>query len=187
MNPPFSKDHLLKEISRGYPLEFTFFWGHQKAKTGELTKSCFSQWWDSPFQLGEHFYRTAEHYMMVHKALLFDDIKSSETILAAATPKEAKHLGRLIKGFDEKIWLQHREEIVYRANLAKFSQHKPLQTFLLDTGEEVLVEASPVDAIWGIGLAADDPKARNPALWPGLNLLGFALMRVRAELAGNKK
>ena len=54
--------------------------------------------------------------------------------------------------------------------------------FRTRTGDAVLVEASPVDRIWGIGLAADDPRARDPSIWLGLNLLGFALMKVRAQL-----
>lgn len=64
----------------------------------------------------------------------------------------------------------------------KFGGDPELREFLLNTGDRVLVEASPMDRIWGIGLAADDPRAENPASWRGLNLLGFALMDARAEL-----
>lgn len=85
-------------------------------------------------------------------------------------------------GFDNDTWNEHRFEIVVNANLAKFSAHKDLQTFLLNTGDRVLAEASPVDKIWGIGLAEDDHKASNPNLWKGENLLGYALMEVRERL-----
>ncbi|MFD2352846.1 NADAR family protein [Nonomuraea ferruginea] len=121
--------------------------------------------------------------MMAHKALLFGDEVAAEKILAAAHPGEAKKLGRAVGGFDEETWAAHRYEIVVRGNLAKFGQHAELKEFLLTTGGRVLVEASPLDRVWGIGLAADDPAAASPATWRGLNLLGFALMDVRDALA----
>jgi ribA/ribD-fused uncharacterized protein len=70
-----------------------------------------------------------------------------------------------------------------RGNLAKFAQHPDLAGFLLGTRERVLVEASPVDRVWGIGLAAGDERAGSPREWRGLNLLGFALMAAREALA----
>jgi ribA/ribD-fused uncharacterized protein len=103
-------------------------------------------------------------------------------ILAAKHPGEAKKLGREVQGFDETLWLEHRSDIVLRANLAKFGQQEALRTFLLNTGDRILVEASPDDQIWGIGLAEDHPDAAVPDRWKGLNLLGFALMEVRDRL-----
>ena len=82
----------------------------------------------------------------------------------------------------DEVWNAHRFDIVCRANFAKFSQHADLKAFLLQTGNRILVEASPVDSIWGIGLAQDDPHAENPLQWQGLNLLGFALMKVRDQM-----
>ena len=117
--------------------------------------------------------------MMVRKARLFGDEPSANLILNTATPNEAKALGRKIQGFSEDLWLAHREEIVFTGNLAKFSQHSSLKQFLLDTGETILVEASPTDTIWGVGLAQDNPLICDPSSWKGLNLLGFALMKVR--------
>ena len=87
-----------------------------------------------------------------------------------------------MRGFQEPIWQQNRVAIVVEGNYAKFSQSGPLRDFLLSTKDRVIVEASPVDEIWGIGLAADDPHADNPLEWRGLNLLGFALMDVRERL-----
>ena len=120
--------------------------------------------------------------MMVRKARLFGDEPAAKAILAAATPTEAKSLGRKVKGFVEETWLQHREEIVFSDNVAKFGQRTELKNFLLRTGDAILVETSPVDAIWGIGLAQDDALAASPASWRGLNLLGFALMKTREQL-----
>lgn len=178
----FSLPALLARTRRGERPKYLFFWGHQPEADGRIGKSCFSQWFESPFTLDAISYPTAEHLMMAEKARLFGDEAVCARILAARTPAEAKKLGRLISGFDEERWLQARFEIVVKGNHAKFSQNPALREFLLNTGERVLVEVSPVDAIWGIGLAADDPRAANPEQWRGLNLLGFALMAVRARL-----
>nr|WP_229487923.1 NADAR family protein [Pseudoduganella lutea] len=159
------------------------FWGHRAAKDGSVTKSCFSQWFEAAFTLDGIRYASAEQYMMAEKARLFNDDAVLGRILEASAPDAVKALGREIGNFNEEVWRSHRWEIVVRANQAKFSQNPALQAFLVQTGDQVLVEASPVDRIWGIGLAADDARARQPAAWNGLNLLGFALMEVRSRLA----
>jgi ribA/ribD-fused uncharacterized protein len=91
-------------------------------------------------------------------------------------------LGRQVRGFDEEAWTAARYDIVVAGSVAKFGQHEDLRAFLLATGERVLVEASPLDRVWGIGLAADDERASSPDRWVGLNLLGFALMDAREKL-----
>jgi ribA/ribD-fused uncharacterized protein len=162
--------------------KFLFFWGHQPNKDGKITKTCFSQWWLSSFKVDKVTYKTAEHWMMAKKAELFQDQEILEKILEADSPSEAKKLGREVKNYDDKIWLENRFEIVKEGNLHKFSQNKTLKEFLINTKERVLVEASPVDSIWGIGMGGDHKDVMNPEKWKGLNLLGFALMEVRDEL-----
>lgn len=163
-------------------LSFRFFWGHRPQAGGGVGASCLSQWYASPFTVDGKRYATAEHFMMAGKARLFGDNAAAEAILATPEPGRVKALGRRLAGFDEETWQRHRYDIVVAGNLAKFGQHDRLRGFLLATGDDVLVEASPQDAIWGIGVAATDPRAEHPADWPGLNLLGFALMDVRATL-----
>jgi len=177
-----SNEELLAYMSRGYEVDLLLFWGHQASRDGSLSKSCFSQWYEAPFTVEGDTYRTAEHFMMAGKARLFDEAAAREKILAARTPGEAKKLGREIRSFDEAIWSEARFDLVTRGNVAKFTQNPALGAFLLGTGDKVLVEASPLDAIWGIGLAATDPAARDPHNWQGLNLLGYALMVARDEL-----
>jgi ribA/ribD-fused uncharacterized protein len=175
-----SKTELIQAIAQGRSFKYLFFWGHTPSQGGSVTASCFSQWWEgSPFVVDDVTYLTAEHYMMAEKARLFGDRQTAEQILQATHPKQAKDLGRKAKGFDEKLWNEQRLAIVTKGNLHKFSQHPELQGFLSGTGNRVLVEASPVDAIWGIGLDRHAKDAANPVNWPGLNLLGFALMQVR--------
>lgn len=159
-----------------------FFWGHQPSKDGRITASCFSQWWPAPFTADGSRYPTAEHWMMAAKARLFGDTEMAARVLEAGSPKQAKELGRGVKGFDAAAWDREKFGIVAEGSFQKFSQNKDIGEFLLATGDQVLVEASPVDRIWGIGLAADDEKAANPLLWRGENLLGFALMQARDRL-----
>jgi ribA/ribD-fused uncharacterized protein len=162
--------------------KFLFFWGHQPANDGTFTKTCFSQWWKSSFIVEQIEYKTAEHWMMAKKAILFNDNETFDKIIECKTPAEAKKLGREVKNYNDSIWLENRFEIVKNGNLNKFSQNKDLLQFLLNTKEQVIVEASPVDPIWGIGMASDHKDIKNPEKWKGLNLLGFALMEVRDEL-----
>ncbi len=178
-----STEQLINHLTEGNKVKYVFFWGHRKPKQG-VGKSCFSQWYEAPFEYDGNQYLTAEHFMMAEKARLFGDQEAAKKAVLAKTPGEAKRIGREVKGFDEEIWLQHRFDIVVKANLLKFSQNSDLKNYLLNTGERVLVEASPVDSIWGVGLAADNPLVESPESWQGLNLLGFALMEVREQLAG---
>ncbi|EAC7320055.1 NADAR family protein [Listeria monocytogenes] len=179
-------DYTLEKIQhkyrKGEKLKYIFFWGHQLAEDGKISKSCFSQWWICSFKVDGVEYNCAEQFMMAEKAKLFNDMEMREKILAAKHPKQAKDFGRLISGFQEDIWLKNRFNIVMRANQAKFSQNEELKKFLMQTKNRILVEASPVDKIWGIGMAADNKNVENPLYWKGLNLLGFALMAVRDEL-----
>jgi ribA/ribD-fused uncharacterized protein len=162
--------------------KFLFFWGHQPNKDESISKTCFSQWWLSSFEVDNVIYKTAEHWMMAKKAELFKDNEVLARIIKANSPAEAKKLGREVKNYNENLWLAARFEIVKEGNYHKFIQNPELKTFLLNTKNRVLVEASPVDAIWGIGMASDDKDVMNPKKWKGLNLLGFALMEVRDEL-----
>jgi ribA/ribD-fused uncharacterized protein len=167
--------------------KFLLFWGHRPPAGGGVGKGCLSQWWPAPFTVDGVVYRTAEHFMMAGKALLFDDLAAAERIVQAPHPGAAKALGRQVRGFDEQLWAEKRFAIVVTGNLAKFSQHPDLGQFLLATGDRVLVEASPQDRVWGIGLAADDERAVAPRNWRGLNLLGFALMEVRRYLGATTR
>ncbi|MGW7053252.1 NADAR family protein [Streptomyces sp. NPDC054887] len=182
--PTSVEEAVVAEHSGGARLRYLYFWGHRPTPGSAAGPGCLSQWWPVEFTEDGHTYRSAEHYMMAHKAWLFDDPDSAARILAAGHPAEAKSLGRRITGFDERTWREHRYGIVVRGSIAKFGQHQDLRTYLLGTRERVLVEASPLDRVWGIGLAADDACAASPTTWRGLNLLGFALMDARETLAG---
>lgn len=163
--------------------KFLFFWGHQEERGGGVGAGCLSQWFPSPFTVEGLTFATAEHYMMWRKAVLFGDAAMAQRILAAGHPQQAKKLGGRVAGFDQQVWDQHRFPIVVAGNLAKFGSDPALRDYLVGTGKRVLVEASPLDRTWGIGLSRDDERAADPFRWRGLNLLGFALMETRERLA----
>ena len=152
--------------------QFEFYW-----------KGPFSQWHPSEFVLDGVTFNTAEQAMMYFKAKLFGDDETAQDILGARDPGKQKALGRMVKLFDEHIWQERRVAIVTRINLAKFEQNKGLRRKLFQTGEKALVEASPLDLIWGIGLSAEEARLTDPGLWPGKNLLGQVITSVRDRLA----
>jgi len=180
-----SLEELKEKIQKGQKFNYLFFWGHRQKNQTSVDKSCFSQWFPIGFTVDEVYYATAEHYMMVAKARLFDE-SMVENILMAKTPKEVKVLGRKVKNFDEKIWSEKSFDVVVKGNLAKFSQNENLKSFLLSTANHIIVEASPYDKVWGIAMLQDNELASNPLKWRGLNKLGFALMVVREKLRENK-
>lgn len=178
-----SRHELVAAVRAGGAPKWLMFWGHRPSKDGSAGPSCLSQWWPAPFVVDGTNYGSAEHWMMAGKARIFGDEETLGRILAARSPAEAKNLGRLVRDFDENVWAAQRFELVVQGSVAKFGQHAQLLAYLLGTNKRVLVEASPVDRVWGIGLAATDERAADPERWRGLNLLGFALMEARSRLA----
>jgi len=145
----------------------------------------FSQWAKSDFTVPSCpgiVFNTAEQYMMYSKAKLFGDKKTAEKILATKNPREQKALGREIANFNKDLWEFHAPTIVYTGNLFKYMQNPELLRELLMTGNKYIVEASPHDAIWGIGFD-EEHTMENFDKW-GTNWLGEALIRVRHELSG---
>lgn len=163
--------------------EFLFFWGQQRAKDGIITKSCLSQWWPCDFEKDGVVYSSAEQWMMAEKARAFLDEEILKMILGTRDPKEAKEYGRQVSNFNEDVWSLKCFSIVKEGNFLKFSQNPGLRDYLLSTGDSVLVEASPYDPIWGIGMKQGDAGIEDPSNWKGKNLLGFALMEVRDILS----
>lgn len=177
-----SKEELITFITEGNKVKYLFFWGHTPKDDSIVGKECLSQWYESAFEIDGIHYPTAEHYMMAEKARLFNDNDALMKILESKHPGDAKKLGRTVKGYQEDVWKNNRFDIVVRGNQSKFSQNEILSDFLINTGERVLVEASPRDRIWGIGMEQSNPDSENPDRWRGLNLLGFALIQVRNSI-----
>eukprot|EP00931_Biecheleriopsis_adriatica_P049339 TRINITY_DN28540_c0_g1_i1.p1 TRINITY_DN28540_c0_g1~~TRINITY_DN28540_c0_g1_i1.p1 ORF type:complete len:193 (-),score=48.56 TRINITY_DN28540_c0_g1_i1:401-979(-) len=156
--------------------DHVFFW---------KPRSAFDQWTPCKFEVDGILYNCAEQYMMAEKARLFGDERTRQAILKEFHPLKQKNLASAkgtLTGFDQAVWDQECYGIVLKGNMAKYSQNLDLQDALLMTGEKQLVEASPQDSIWGIGLGMADAQATSSAKWPGKNLLGKVLMDVRTQL-----
>jgi len=160
---------------------FFLLLGHV-ARVEKQMKACLSQWFPCSFLVDGIYYNCAEQFMMAEKARLFHDEDALQKIMQAFDPMEQKKIGRRVHGYDDAQWKEHCFDIIVRGNVAKFSQNEKLRDFLLSTGNKILVEASPKDNVWGIGLDEESPDAVNPKRWPGTNLLGFALMEVRDKI-----
>ncbi len=172
---------LRKEYQEGKIYKFVFFWGHRPSSGGQVTKACFSQWWKSRFEVEGRVYCCAEQFMMAEKARMFGDEEMLSKIMESTDPKEMKAYGRAVRNFDKDLWESACFEVVKKGNRAKFSQNPQLLEFLKGTKKRILVEASPRDRIWGIGMGESNPDAENPLKWRGTNLLGFALTQVRDQ------
>lgn len=179
MNQNYDINWLVDNFDKGQAIKFLFFWGHTNKLNEETGKFCFSQWFELPFIVDGIIYKTAEHWMMANKALLFSDTKTYYKIINANKPGEVKELGRQVLGFDGPIWNANRYSIVVNGNIHKFNQHPKFADYLIKSDNRILVEASPTDTIWGIGLSQESEHINDPYYWRGLNLLGFALMEVR--------
>jgi len=154
------------------PIEkFTLFYG-----------GVFSQWYACDLVIDGETYNCAEQYMMAQKARLFGDHTMLDCIMATNDPSAQKAFGKKVQGFQVEVWEAVARDIVMRANLAKFTDSPKLRAKLLMTEGTTLVEASPTDRIWGIGLYENDPRVHFRNQWQGRNWLGQVLTDLREHL-----
>lgn len=175
----YDREAIKQRYNDGEPLQFVFFWGPGESK---LPKACFNQWHNAAFHHNNFLYANAEQAMMAEKAYMFKDFGTLQQILDCVSPRAVKALGRMVQNYNDTQWAAGRLQLVVDINYEKFSQNHDMRENLLATGQSILVEASPVDQVWGIGLVETNDWAKNPNLWRGTNLLGEALMIVREQL-----
>ena len=161
---------------RGETMEKLFFWGHTEYGS-KVTKACLSNFYPCEFIFNGKMFYFSEQCFMYQKAILFNDFEIAEQILNETDVRKIKALGRKVKNFNNELWDKHKEDFMFNACYAKFSQNNELKDFLLSTGNREIVETSPVDNIWGIGFSSDKAM-ENVDKW-GQNLLGKVLMKVR--------
>lgn len=154
-----------------------YFWG-----------GIFSNWYKADIEVplwgstDRIVFNCVEQYMMASKAWRFKDDAAMVAIMDTNNPKQQKALGRAVQGFDQTVWSEEARDLVYPAIYAKFTQHDDLRQLIESTGTRWIVEASPLDKIWGIGMAHTDANIEVPAEWKGTNFLGQISMRVRSDL-----
>lgn len=185
----YSLEKLQQVWQEGQRFQFIYFWNFkpQDVKLDQYNETCCTQWFPSEFvdESGQQ-YSCCEQYMMAQKAILFNDNETLDKILKTNVPRQIKKLGREVKNFDENKWSQNSQEIVFHGNLYKYSQNEKFRNYILSVPRNaIFVEASPLDSIWGIKLAADNPKVQNPLEWKGTNFLGFQITRVRDYLVSH--
>jgi len=174
---PLSRAALAAAVACGARPSFLCFpdWG------GEAPLGWLAPWTPTPFVTDAGSFGSAEHHLMHGKAVLFGDGETAARILRATSPAQARELGRRVRGFREATWIAERVRIIDSANRAKFQALPELRAYLLSTWPKVLVQSSALDVVWGSGLDLDDHCLPKPKEWPGENLVGFSLMRVRGE------
>lgn len=156
--------------------DFVFFWG---------SENPFSNWYQpNNFTHNGVLYNCSEQAMMHLKALRYSDLGVASLIMEQTNPRKQKFLGREVRGFNKAEWTIVCQDVMFPVLLDKFTQDELLKEYILSTGDKIIAEASPVDAVWGIGLAEDNYRAWNQATWEGTNFLGNVLMRVRDEIRG---
>lgn len=178
----YTWEDLKQSYIAGRRFKYLFFWGHTPSDSGLITEACLSQWWMCGFTVDGVEYSCAEQYMMAEKARMFGCQDMLEKIMEAKSPKVMKAYGRAVRNFDKETWDNACYDLVRRGNIAKFSQNPKLWDFLKSTKKRILVEASPMDRIWGIGMDRSNSDAECPLKWKGRNLLGFALTEARDQL-----
>jgi ribA/ribD-fused uncharacterized protein len=180
---PLDIESLRACLRDGQSFTYLPFYGHT-AQPGRITNAVYSQFYPVEFQIDGVRYRWAEQWMMAAKARLFGDQEALATILDADDPLACKKIGRRVRNYDDRHWSAARFDLVVEGNIAKFGQNQPLRDHLLGSDDAILVEAAARDQIWGIGFGRDHPAVQDPFRWRGRNLLGFALVKVRAVLRG---
>ncbi|WP_093024289.1 NADAR family protein [Pustulibacterium marinum] len=183
MKTNYSVEWLKEQLVNDEVKDFLLFEGKTTTHPTEVDERCLSRKYESSFKVNGIVYKTAEHWMMAQRARLFHEDKLAEAIIAADSIQKVQQLSREVNDKNEVIWKERRFDLAVEGNIHKFSQNPELKRFLLNTDEDVLVEANKNESVWGIGMGVENPKATEVFQWKGRNLLGFALMEVRDRLA----
>ena len=130
----------------------------------------FTNFYETMIEIDGKDWLTTEHYFQAQK---FVGTRLVETIRMLERPRQAFDLSRdpRYSRWRRSDWEEVKEDVMYKALQAKFTQHRELGRRLLETKDRKLVEHSPYDSYWGDGGDGS-----------GKNRLGLLLMRLREEM-----
>ncbi len=129
---------------------------------------CFSNFSRHSIHLKGKQWATTEHYFQAQK---FAGTAHEEAVRMCKRPSDAANMGRSRKLPLRRDWESVKDQIMFDALRAKFTQHDDLKAILLGTGDAKLVEHTANDSYWADGGDGS-----------GKNRLGQLLMRLREEL-----
>lgn len=178
-NHILTTNDICKRYDSGESLRFVFFGECHSEFTDSVGKECFSRWYSLAFEIEGKSFFCIEQYMMAEKACFFDDEECERRIMNNNDIEDITLLGQQIKIFDGFLWDNYKKDVIRQGNVAKFADNKELFEFLISTDDAILVEATPYDVVWGIGMREGDQGIDNPHNWKGENILGFTLMKIR--------
>lgn len=163
-----------ERISHQTQAGFTFF----------FSRDCpLSNFYPATFTINGHTFNCAEQFIQHSKAVLFNDQKTAQDIIHEPLPEKQKQLGRQVTNFNAKLWEDSIQKIVTRGLAQKFEENNDLKTFLRNTGSNELVEASPRDTLFGIGLGMSNEAKTDKSKWRGKILQGQMLQKIRSEMS----
>lgn len=172
---------LREQLQAGVKPWFLQFY-RPNAPLGKIDKACLSLWYSCTFEVDGIKYDSIGQFLMAEKARVLGDEEVRSQIIQLRHRDEIDKVGNDIWSRKAEAWDKQMFHLAVKGNLAKFEQNPSLRSFLLETQNRILVETDPNDLIWGIGLKEGQREIQNPDLWPGSNLMGFALMVVRDKI-----
>lgn len=145
-------------------------------------KCPFSNMYRSIITYNDEYFNCVEQIFAYEKARLFEP-SIAQNIKNCTYGAQAKKLGSRVKNFDPKIWDNHRELVMKEALRSKFNSNTRLKRLLELTEDAELIEVSPYDKFWGVGVDRNKmiELIKQNKTYPGKNVLGNMLMSLREE------
>ncbi|KAL7071548.1 hypothetical protein ACQ4LE_009622 [Meloidogyne hapla] len=148
---------------------------------------AFSNHFKCYFYVDDLRFCCTEQFYMYYKAVVFGDTESANQIMEMTEARDMKRVGSYIRLFNTEKWRKISILVMTICNMEKYKQNEELRRLLFETGDTLLVEATAQDLYWGAGIDVDSASIRDKQNWPGKNVLGRILTRIRDVLRSKKE